>query len=228
MRDQIEAYLRLSKLFSNSNFNLYLVGGCVRDMLLKREFTDIDLTTDATPEEMKVMFPEADFSFAKYGSVRINFDNQKFEVTTLRIEKGYSDSRHPNKITFTKSLKLDVKRRDFTINALYMDDRFQVYDFVKGRVDLSRKTIRTVGLASRRFKEDPLRIIRAIRFAVTLDFNIDRATARALMKSTKFLAKLNAEKVKEEIKKIPPKQIDEAIKMFKKYDIYKYVKGVLE
>ena len=223
MANKIESYIRLSKIFSNHHFHLYLVGGCVRDYLLHRDFDDIDLTTDATPEDMKMMFPNADFSFAKYGAVKIDFESVIFEVTTLRIEKGYKDSRHPSKIVFTKDIKRDVVRRDFTINGIYMDDRFNVFDYVKGQRDLEKHNIRTIGRATRRFKEDPLRIIRAVRFALVLGFDIDPSTSKAMSKCSKYLSRLNPAKIHEEIMKIT--SCDENIKneLFKKYDISQFV-----
>ena len=202
MREQIEAFLRLSKVFSDNAFHLYLVGGYVRDFLMGKDSTDIDLTTDATPDEMSSFLPNVDMTFSKYGSIRVIFDETKFEITTLRIERGYHDFRHPSKIIFTRDLKKDSKRRDFTMNGMYMDDRFKVHDFVGGEKDISKKVIKTIGIPYIRFREDPLRIVRAIRFSLMFGFDIDKQTHYAMMFCSKYLQKLNIDKIKEEINKI--------------------------
>ena len=141
MEHKLEIYRDLATLFDSKGFLLYLVGGTVRDYLLGKELTDMDLVTDATPSEMKEFLSNADYTFEKYGSVRLKIDDIKFDITTLRKEEGYSDFRHPNKICFTKSLKEDVFRRDITINAMYMDKDLNVIDFVGGQKDSVSKNV---------------------------------------------------------------------------------------
>ena len=200
MNHKIELYQSLADLFKSHGFDLYLVGGTVRDYLLGIELTDMDLVTDATPKEMKE-FLNADYTFEKYGSVKYVYDGVKFDITTLRVESDYSDSRHPLKVCFTKSLKEDVFRRDLTINALYMDKDLNVIDFVGGQADLKNKIINMIGDPDKRISEDPLRIIRAIRFELEFDFSLEKSLEDSIKRNIYLLAKLNRDKVAQEIKK---------------------------
>lgn len=198
---QLGLYQELYRLFNSRGFSLYLVGGTVRDYLLKIPLTDMDLVTDATPEEMKEFIPQADYTFAKFGSVKLMFRQHKFDITTMRQEKSYVDFRHPGKIVFTKSLEEDVSRRDFTINALYMDHNYTIIDFVDGQKDIENKRLKMVGNPDVRLKEDPLRIVRALRFAIDCGFWLDTALKEAIQSNCSDLDKLNPEKVQEEIRK---------------------------
>lgn len=209
MFEKLNEFKTLNEIFKTNGYKLYLVGGTVRDFLLNKDLLDMDVVTDATPEEMERFLNDADFTFKKMGSVRCKINDVKFDITTLREEKKYSDSRHPLEITFVKDLKKDVVRRDFTINGLYMDEHFIVYDYVNGKEDLNKKTIQMIGNADKRIKEDPLRIIRAIRFAIDLDFNIDYKLEKSIKKHVSELNKLNIDKIKQDIKKIknPDKEI---------------------
>ena len=141
----IDAYLRLAKIFKGKGFNLYLVGGTVRDFLLHYPLTDMDVATDATPIQVLSFLNDADGTFQKFGVVKYIFENIKFDIATLRIESDYDDYRHPKKIKFVTDLKKDYVRRDFTINAIYLDNYFNVIDYCKGREDLNNKIIRFVG-----------------------------------------------------------------------------------
>ena len=203
MDKKIETFQSLCKIFSSHGYHLYLVGGTVRDYLLHRELDDFDVVSDATPEEMKSFLIDADFTFSRFGSVKLHFDNIKFDITTLRKENSYQDSRHPRQIVFIKNLEEDVIRRDFTINALYMDANLQIIDFVNGQGDLIDKKIKMIGNPDIRLKEDPLRIIRAIRFAVTLGFDIDKELLDSIKRNKDLVKKLNIDKVKQDIKKCP-------------------------
>lgn len=221
MQKKIEAYLKLNRLFKDNGFSLYLVGGTVRDFLLGIPLTDLDVTTDATPSDIKRFYKEeASYHFAKFGAVTLYFDNQKFDLTTLRKEKGYFDKRHPTKITFVKKPKHDYKRRDFTINGMYLDERFNLLDFCKGKSDLDNRVIKTIGNPYKRLKEDPLRIIRAIRFALTFSFTIDEKLKKAIHKRKHLLDKLNKDKIKQDLLKI--KNCDENIKtsLFNEFGIF--------
>ena len=162
--DKLLTFKSLHKLFKENGYSLYLVGGTVRDFLLGLELNDYDVVTNATPKDMETFLENANYTFAKYGSVKLHYQNIKFDITTLRKEEGYLDSRHPNKIVFCDSLEDDSKRRDFTINALYMDEKERVIDFYNGKDDLKNHIIRMIGDIDKRIKEDPLRIIRAARF----------------------------------------------------------------
>lgn len=201
MEHKLEIYRDLATLFDSKGFLLYLVGGTVRDYLLGKELTDMDLVTDATPNEMKEFLSNADYTFEKYGSVRLKIDDIKFDITTLRKEEGYSDFRHPNKICFTKSLKEDVFRRDITINAMYMDKDLNVIDFVGGQKDISNKIIRMIGKPLKRINEDPLRIIRIYRFKLETGFEIERELNDVLEHNFSKAKLINKDKINQEIRK---------------------------
>ena len=203
---KVGLFVELVRLFESHGHKLYMVGGTVRDYLMGSSLTDMDLVTDATPSEMKSFIPEADYTFEKYGSVKLKYQKIKFDITTLRKEKGYLDSRHPNEIVFTKSLENDVKRRDFTLNALYMDKDFKVIDYVGGEKDLENKILRVVGNSDIRIKEDPLRIIRAFRFQINYGFIFDKELEEAINNNLGLLQKLNKEKIKQEIEKCLDKE----------------------
>jgi tRNA nucleotidyltransferase (CCA-adding enzyme) len=143
----------------------------------------------------------------------------KFDITTLREEKGYEDARHPNKIPFVKDLSIDVKRRDFTVNALYMDSSLKVIDYVNGEEDLKNRILRMVGNADLRIKEDPLRIIRALRFSIDYKLKIDEELDKAIRKNISLLEKLNIQKIKQDIKKIKSKDTNLINKLFEEYNI---------
>lgn len=198
---RIEAFDFLKDVFSKNGFHLYVVGGTVRDFLLGKEITDLDFVTDATPEEEMKFIPEADFTFKKFGAVRYPYKGKHIDITTLRQEGEYNDSRHPSKVTFVKDPKLDYVRRDFTINAMYLDEEYKVIDFSSGQEDLKKKLIRFIGDPVKRIEEDPLRIARAERFAKTLGFEIEEKTLQAIKDKRDLLEKLNPEKLKEEERK---------------------------
>ena len=145
MDSKILLFKELAKLYSSKGFSLYMVGGSVRDYLLNIPLTDMDLVTDATPEEEKDFLDNADYTFERFGSIKLKYKNVKFDITTFRKEAGYVDLRHPNVVFFTKDIKDDFLRRDLTINALYLDENLQVIDYVNGQKDLKNKIIKMVG-----------------------------------------------------------------------------------
>lgn len=218
----LQTVKNLESLFNKRGFSLLFVGGSVRDFLLYEEFFDVDLVTNATPKDMKEFLTDADFTFEKFGFVKVKFEGESFDVTTLRIEEGYEDFRHPKAIRFTTKLEEDVLRRDFTINGLYMDTNLKVYDFVNGVSDLNNKVIKMIGDPLKRIKEDPLRIIRAIRFSLTYNFDIDSELKSAILQSISLLESLNIEKIKQDIKKIKNASKEEIYKKFIDYNIQKY------
>lgn len=181
--------------FYNNNFEAYLVGGCVRDFLLDKEVYDFDFTTNATPEEVKKLFKDYKLLLhgEKYGTVVILFDNVTIEITTFRKEISYNDNRHP-KVVFTDSLEEDLSRRDFTINTICMDKMGKIVDLFDGKKDLEKSTIRAVGEPDLRFEEDALRILRAVRFASVLGFEIEEQTHIAMQKSLDFLDNISGER----------------------------------
>ena len=226
MLDKTNAFLELHKVFNEHGYQLYLVGGTVRDLLLNIPLTDMDVVTDAMPEQMKE-FIEGDYTFSKMGSIKTTYQNVKFDITTLRKEKQYKDYRHPADVIFVKDLKTDHFRRDFTINAMYMDNHFKVIDFESGVGDLNNKVIRMVGNPIKRLKEDPLRILRAIRFALAFNFSIDLELEKALIKSSHLLDKLSNDKIKMEFKKFKNVNDNQLNEMLEKYSI-KHLKDVIE
>ena len=198
---RIEAFDFLKDLFRKNGFRLYVVGGTVRDFLLGKEITDLDFVTDATPEDEMKFIPEGDFTFKKFGAVRYPYKGKHIDITTLRQEGEYNDSRHPSNVIFVKDPKLDYVRRDFTVNAMYLDEDYSVIDFSTGQDDLKKKLIRFIGDPYKRIEEDPLRIARAERFAKTLGFEIEGKTQQAIKDKRDLLGKLNPEKLKEEQRK---------------------------
>jgi tRNA nucleotidyltransferase (CCA-adding enzyme) len=198
---QDETFDSLAKIFALKGHSLYMVGGTSRDFLLGRKYADWDFTTDATPEEMKPFLPKADFSFAKYGSVKFFTNDQEVDITTLRQEGEYQDYRHPSFIKFVTDPSLDYLRRDFTINAIYITKDYKLLDYCGGVDDLKNKLIRFIGEPTKRVEEDPLRILRAYRFSKSLGFEIEPKTLKACQEGEPLLAKLNPRKVNEEKKK---------------------------
>lgn len=188
--------------FLEHGYSLYMVGGSARDYLLMRPSHDYDFATDATPEEMRRFLPDADYSFSKYGSVKLYEGKIEVDITTLREEGPYNDSRHPSYVHFVKDPYKDFPRRDFTINALYITKDGKLLDYVGGEEDLVNKLIRFIGDPRARVEEDPLRILRAERFARQLDFQIEAETLRAIRDLQPLLNRINPEKIRMEMKKL--------------------------
>ena len=202
MDNRIIIYQKLAKEFESHGYKLFLVGGTVRDYLLGKELTDMDAVSDATPEQIIEFLSPIDKSFARFGSLKYKDESGvKFDITTLRKESSYLDNRHPSQIEFVKDLGIDYKRRDFTINAIYKDINGKIYDPSHGVDDLNSKIIRFIGDPEIRIKEDPLRILRAKRFAQKLGFEIEEDSLKAMEKLAYLLEKLNPDKIKEEERK---------------------------
>lgn len=200
---KLDPFLSLANEFEKQGFRLWLTGGTARDYLLNRNFQEFDCATDALPSQMLTFLYDANDRFAHYGHLSLYHLDSKFDITTLRTEGHYEDARHPGQLTFIKDPKQDVTRRDFTINALYVDKQFHVDDFVEGLKDLHDKVIRMIGEPNQRLQEDPLRIIRAIRFKVMLGFAYEPSLLQAMKDNLGFLQRLNEQKVIQEVKKIP-------------------------
>lgn len=185
-----------------AGFEAYAVGGCVRDSILGREPDDWDITTSATPEEMKRLFPRTVDTGIKHGTVTVLLGGEGFEVTTYRIDGAYEDGRHPSEVTFTASLKEDLRRRDFTINAMAYNERSGLVDLYGGLADMEDEVIRCVGNARERFDEDALRMLRAVRFSAQLGYRIDEATGEAVKALAPNLQKISAERIQVELVKL--------------------------
>ncbi len=182
-------------------YEAYAVGGCVRDSLLDRSPEDWDITTSAMPEETKALFEKTIDTGIEHGTVTVLIDKEGFEVTTYRIDGKYEDSRHPTEVTFTRCLKEDLLRRDFTINAMAYNEKDGLVDIFGGIDDLENKTIRCVGNALARFSEDALRILRGIRFAAQLGFSIEEETRKGMRELAPTLEKISAERIQAELVK---------------------------
>ena len=196
-----EIFTKLAKLFNDNGYRLFMIGGTTRDYLLNKEVYDYDFVSDATPEEMSKFLLDANYHFAKFGSVRTKVDGIHVDITTLRVEGEYLDSRHPSKIEYVKEIEKDYVRRDFTINAIYMDENFKIIDPSNGTKDLKKGIIRFIGDPTKRIKEDPLRILRAERFAKKLNFVIEPKSLEAIENNRQLLVKINPDKIKEEERK---------------------------
>ena len=184
-------------------FQALLVGGCVRDLLLGRGPADYDVTTDATPDQVTALFPESMAVGAQFGVILIPRDEMKVEVATFRSDVGYSDGRHPDRVVYSKTAEEDVQRRDFTINGLLMrHDTGEVLDFVGGQADLNEGIIRAIGEPSRRFAEDKLRMMRAVRFAARFAFAIEPETKKAIYWHAPEIRQVSAERLREELTKL--------------------------
>ena len=207
--NKIKEFQQLAQLFKSHGFNLFLTGGTVRDYLLNKELMDMDAVTDATPFEVISFLNNVDTTFAHLGSLKYKNENGiKFDITTLREESSYLDSRHPSKITFVKDLKIDYLRRDFTINAMYMDAELNLIDYSGGRQDLSNHILRMVGDPDTRLKEDPLRILRAIRFALMFNLVIEPSLFEAMRDRFYLLSNITDAKIRSEIDKIKEEDIN--------------------
>lgn len=186
----------------NAGYEAFAVGGCVRDSLLHKKPNDWDITTSAKPLEVKNLFQRTLDTGIQHGTVTIMLEHEGFEVTTYRIDGEYEDSRHPKEVIFTSNLIEDLKRRDFTINAMAYNDRVGIVDAFHGIDDLNNKIIRCVGNAEERFTEDALRIMRAVRFSAQLGYDIESQTKLAITKLAPNLKNISAERIQTEFIKL--------------------------
>jgi poly(A) polymerase len=203
----------ICRILKTAGYQAYFVGGCVRDILLEREPADYDVATDATPDGIRELFSESFVVLevgAKFGVMLVGEPAESeddpivtVEVATFRSDVGYSDGRHPDNVMFSKTAQEDVKRRDFTINALLMDpETKEVLDFVGGREDLSAGIIRAIGNPEERFTEDKLRLVRAVRFAARLDYAIEAKTFQAIQKLAPEIRQVSPERLRDELTKL--------------------------
>lgn len=195
--------VKIAEIFTFHGYELYLVGGAVRDYILGNENHDYDMTTSALPEEVKAMFKATIDTGIKHGTVTVVFNRRHYEITTFRTEGDYSDSRHPDSVKFVRSLDEDLKRRDFTINALAVDILSgEIIDRHNGIEDLEKRIIRAIGVPEERFKEDALRMLRACRFSSKLDFDIEEETLSSIKDLHRNIEKVSKERIKDEIDKL--------------------------
>lgn len=196
--------LYILRKLESAGFQAYIIGGCVRDMIMEREVHDFDITTDALPEQIIDVFADKRVipTGIKHGTVTVMHENEPFEITTFRIDGKYSDSRRPDSVEFTSSLREDCARRDFTMNAIAMDCNGNIYDFFGGVSDIENHIIRCVGKPEQRFTEDALRILRAVRFSSVLGFDIESDTAEYALKLKERLNLVSAERIRSELIKL--------------------------
>lgn len=199
--------------YYDNNYEAFMVGGCVRDCILGKSPNDFDITTSATPDISERLFPKTIPTGIQHGTISVFIDAECFEVTTYRTEGDYLDNRRPNWVKFVSNIKEDLSRRDFTINALAYNDKEGLIDYFNGLNDLNNKIIRAVGDASKRFQEDALRMLRAIRFSCQLNFSIDPDTYSAIKSNYHLIENISIERIRDELCKIlisnnPSKGID--------------------
>jgi poly(A) polymerase len=187
----------------DAGFQAFLVGGCVRDLLLGREPADYDVASNATPEQVLELFPDGITVGAQFGVILVLREAVKVEVATFRCDAGYSDGRHPDRVEYASSPEEDVKRRDFTINGLVMrHNTGEILDFVDGQADLRAGIIRAIGEPDKRFAEDKLRMLRAVRFAARFGYDIEPKTFSAMRKQAREICQVSAERIREELTKL--------------------------
>lgn len=204
---------------------LYLVGGNVRDGLLGKESHDFDFATPASPEILYSVYPDA-LAFKRFGTVSFSLGESKITIASFRTEGDYVDHRHPSRVSFVTTMEEDFTRRDFTINALYLDSAGNVYDpSGKGLEDMKNHILRFIGDPERRLEEDPLRILRAYRFSLELSFSFEAKTEEALKKKQELVHFLNPQKIKEEVKKAPAPLQEELIQKAGVAFVYNDVEG---
>lgn len=214
------------KRIEDSGYKAYLAGGCVRDSILNGSPKDYDIATDAEPTEIEDIFYDKKTLDVgkKFGTIILVLKNRQVEITTFRADGTYSDGRRPDDVVFSKDIKEDVARRDFTINAMAYNDQEGLIDLYGGREDLEKKIVRTVGRPDDRFNEDYLRMLRCIRFTTRLNFEIEEETYRSIIKNAEKISKVSKERIRDEFLKIllsdyPAKGIDLLIKT----DLYRYI-----
>ena len=205
------------RTLSRAGYEAYIVGGCTRDSILGRQPKDWDVTTSAAPEQVKALFARTIDTGIKHGTVTVMIGTEGYEVTTFRVDGEYEDGRHPKNVTFTRSLKEDLKRRDFTINAMAYNPETGLVDLFGGVDDLKAGVIRCVGEPHARFTEDALRVMRAVRFAAQLGFSIEEKTAQAIRDLAGTLSRISAERICMELEKLllspEPEQIETAYEL---------------
>ncbi len=244
----------VTETLEKAGYQAYLVGGCVRDLLIGREPKDWDLTTNAKPEEIIELFEKTVYE-NKFGTVMVFVPCEteitspqpspykgegegknvpcetyyQIEVTPFRTEAKYSDFRHPDEVKFSDKLEDDLKRRDFTWNAMALDSKGQLIDLYKGQEDIKDKVVRTVGEPGDRFNEDALRMLRAVRFAVQLDFSISHETSESILKNSSLIKNISSERIRDEFEKIiMSKNPSTGILLLQKFNLLKYIIPELE
>lgn len=194
--------LPVVQTLTQAGYEAYFVGGSVRDLLLNRHIHDVDIATSAYPEEVKQLFERSIDTGIQHGTVTVLYDDDSYEITTFRTESGYQDYRRPDHVEFVQNLEEDLKRRDFTINALAMDEHGNIHDLFNGLDDLNQGLIKAVGDPEKRFNEDALRMMRAVRFMSQLKFSLEEKTRQAICDHHELLSKISVERIRDEFVKM--------------------------
>ncbi|WP_445492228.1 CCA tRNA nucleotidyltransferase [Niallia sp. 03133] len=202
MNNLFQEAIPIINKIESAGYAAYFVGGSVRDLLLGKEIHDIDIATSATPEEIKTIFDQTIDVGIQHGTVMVLFHKHTYEITTFRTESTYIDHRRPSEVFFVRNLKDDLKRRDFTMNAMAMDKNGRILDYFHGKDALKNKQIVTVGNANERFQEDALRMMRGIRFISTLDFTLEADTKKSIMENRRLLKEISVERITAEFEKL--------------------------
>lgn len=219
-------------MLESKGYNAYIVGGYLRDILLGRKSQDIDITTDALPKEIIDVFKDiykVIETGVKYGTVTVIIEASPIEITTFRSEQDYVDGRRPEKVSFEKDIKADLSRRDFTVNAMAYNDKDGLIDLFGGKRDLEDKIIRCVGNPRERFKEDKLRMLRAVRFATTFDFKIEDQTFEAIKEFSQYINEISIERINAELSKmLLVQRPSQAVLLLKKTGLLKNILPVID
>jgi tRNA nucleotidyltransferase (CCA-adding enzyme) len=227
MNEPFLSAIPIIKQLETSGFQAYFVGGSVRDYLLNRSISDVDIATSATPYEVKEIFPRTVDIGIEHGTVLVLFENKSYEITTFRTEGEYQDYRRPKEVSFIRNLNDDLKRRDFTMNAIAMDRNGMLIDPYNGQSAIRNKVIQTVGSANERFQEDALRIMRAVRFVSQLSFTIEEETLQAIAKLVPLLKNIAVERIRAEFEKLlVGENGNTAIRILLDTHLYVYLPGL--
>lgn len=218
-----DSVINILNRLHQGGFSAFVAGGAVRDMLMGRTPHDYDIATDASPREVKSLFPRTIDTGIRHGTVTVVENKTGYEVTTFRCDGEYSDGRHPNSVSFVNEPREDCARRDFTINAMMYSPEDGILDFFGGQQDIRDKTIRCVGISEERFKEDALRMLRAVRFGASLSFDLDPDTYRAIKKCAVLIKKVSSERILEELNKILISENPHHIKELHNCGLLKYI-----
>jgi tRNA nucleotidyltransferase (CCA-adding enzyme) len=229
MKQPFAKALHIIKQLKAHGHDAYFVGGAVRDFLLRRPIGDVDIATSALPEEVMRIFPKTIGVGVEHGTVMVLHEGTPYEVTTFRTEGKYEDYRRPQSVTFVRSLHEDLKRRDFTMNAIAMDEHGQIIDPFAGQEAIQMKIIQTVGDAKERFSEDALRMMRALRFVSQLGFYLSEETKEAIQELAPLLAHISVERITVEFEKLlQGAYSQEALSLLVETNLYKYMPGLSE
>ncbi|MFL2106182.1 CCA tRNA nucleotidyltransferase [Desemzia sp. FAM 23991] len=219
--------LPIIEKIEKAGFEAYFVGGSVRDALLKKEINDVDIATSAFPAEIKQIFHKTIDVGIEHGTVMVLWGGDSYEITTFRTESAYQDFRRPDKVEFVRSLEEDLKRRDFTVNALAMDKNGHIMDYFEGQKDLNNHVIKAVGSPQERFHEDALRMMRAVRFVSQLGFTMETNTQKAIADHHALLGKISIERISVEFMKLMQgKSRSKGLELFIHTELYAYCPGL--